>query len=372
MSQFFKALEQAERDRALAQQGRSAVPAPSEPEPPADVMEPVDVPLVAAVEAPPEAPTAPAPPPPPPPTLVAPPVASPFTRSVERPAERPVERPVERPTERPAERPARRAVAFRAEAQPVDGDASSGVDEHMVSLLTPTTYEAEQYRGLRHTIEQLHATTGLAVIAVSSPSVGDGKTTTAINLAGSLAQAPDYRVLLIDADLRRPSVGVELALDEPAGPGLVGAIVNPSLTLADVVRRRPPFNLSILPAGRPPTAPYEVLKSPRLTELLAEARRRYDYIILDTPPLVAVPDCRVIAQAVDGFLLVVTAHRTPRKLVEEALNVIDQGKIIGLVFNRDDRPLAGYSDYAYGEYATTQNAGGGRGRRAWRRETTAR
>jgi capsular exopolysaccharide synthesis family protein len=291
------------------------------------------------------------------------PATTPFTR--------PVERPVERSSERLVERRAPRSTPLVAEPRSEEDEALHGVDEHMVSLLTPTTYEAEQYRGLRHTIEQLHATTGLAVIAVSSPSVGDGKTTTAINLAGALAQAPDSRVLLIDADLRRPSVAMELALDEPVGPGLVGAIVNPTLTLADVVRHRPPFNLAILPAGRPPAAPYEVLKSPRLAELLSEARRQYDYIVIDTPPVVAVPDCRVIAQAVDGFLLVVTAHRTPRKLVEESLNVIDQSKIIGFVFNRDDRPLAGYSDYAYGEYGVPQN-GTGRGLRSWRRETSGR
>jgi capsular exopolysaccharide synthesis family protein len=191
-------------------------------------------------------------------------------------------------------------------------------------------------------IEQLHASAGLAIIACTSPTGGDGKTTTAINVAGALAQAPDAKVLLVDADLRRPCIGRELTLGEDTGPGLVGAIVNRDLGLEDVIRRRPPFTLSILPAGAGVANPYELLKSPRLGELMEEARRRYDYVVVDTPPVVNIPDCRAIARYVDGFILIVAAHRTPRKLVEEALNSMERAKVIGLVFNADDRPLAGY------------------------------
>ncbi len=212
----------------------------------------------------------------------------------------------------------------------------------MVSLVTPNTFEAEQYRTLRHMIEQLHTSAGVSIIACTSPAGGDGKTTTAINLAGALAQAPDAKVLLVDADFRRPCIARELTLSDDAGPGLVGAIVNRNLTLEDVVRRRPPFALSILPAGSAVANPYELLKSPRLGELMEEARRRYDYVVLDTPPVVAIPDCRAIARCVDGFVVIVAAHRTPRKLLEETLNSMEPAKVIGLIFNGDDRPLSGY------------------------------
>src|SRR6058998_288991 len=90
---------------------------------------------------------------------------------------------------------------------------ANGLDEHLVSLLAPASFEAEQYRALRHLIEQLHKSTGLAIVAVSSPTVADGKTTTSINLAGALAQAPDARVLLIDADLRGAALGPRLGLE---------------------------------------------------------------------------------------------------------------------------------------------------------------
>jgi len=230
-------------------------------------------------------------------------------------------------------------------------EAPDGVEEHLVSLLAPTSFEAEQYRALRHLLEQLHKSAELAVVAVSSPGDDDGKTTTAINLAGALAQAPDARVLVVDADLRGGNLAKRLGLEEPAGPGFVEAILDSTLSLDVVARRRPPFNLSVLPAGRLPMNPYELLKSPRVGELLAEARRRYDYVILDTPPLVSVPDGRVIEKWVDGFLLVATAHKTPRKLLTEALTMMDPAKVVGLIFNGDDRPLSGYPDF----YRRTRN-----------------
>ena len=243
--------------------------------------------------------------------------------------------------------------------------AANGLEEHLVSLLAPTSFEAEQYRALRHLIEQLHKSTGLAVVAVSSPTVADGKTTTSINLAGALAQAPDARVLLIDADLRGAALGPRLGLEEGGGPGFVEAILDANLPLAAVVQARPQLNLSVLPAGRFPSAPYEVLMSPRVGELLAEARRQYDYVILDTPPLVSVPDCRVIEKWVDGLLIVVTAHRTARKLVEEALNVTDRAKVVGLVFNGDDRHLSRDSYGSYGSRRSSSRNGGGRRRRVF-------
>ncbi len=144
---------------------------------------------------------------------------------------------------------------------------------------------------------------------------------------------------------------------------LVDAILDSGLALQDAVRRRPPFNLSVLAGGRLPAAPYEVLKSPRFGNLLDQARRQYDFIVLDTPPIVLTQDCRVIAKWVDGFLLVVAADRTPAKLVEEALNRMEPGKVVGFVFNNDARSLSGY--YAYGSPASRHGDGVG-----WRRAMT--
>jgi capsular exopolysaccharide synthesis family protein len=209
--------------------------------------------------------------------------------------------------------------------------------------------QAEQYRGLSHMLEQL-AKAGRSVIAVSSPVSGDGKTTTSINLARTLAEAPESRILLVDADLRRGSVGEQLGVGRSTSIGLAGAIASPGCRLDSVVRRRPALNLSVLPAGACPPLPYETLRSPRVGELLGEARQQYDYVLVDTPPVVPVADVRALSQWVDGLILVVMAHSTPAELLDEALSAMDPEKVVGIVFNGDDLPLSRRyrSYYSYG------------------------
>jgi capsular exopolysaccharide synthesis family protein len=219
-----------------------------------------------------------------------------------------------------------------------------GLNEHLVSLLFPAASEAEPYRELRHLVEERHRIAGLSIVAVSSPAVGDGKTTTAINLAGALAQSREARVLLIDADLRQPSIASFLALENRERQDLVSAILDPNLTLAQVTQRCEPSNLAVVSAGSRASMTYELLRSPRLGELLEEGRAYYDYVILDTPPLLHFPDCRVIGRWVDGFIVVVGAHKTPRQLVGEALSSMDEAKVMGFVFNRADRFGADYYD----------------------------
>lgn len=218
-------------------------------------------------------------------------------------------------------------------------------DKHLVSLTDPSSYEAEQYQVLRHIIEQRHQA-GLRVVAVTSPTLGDGKTTTAINLAGALAQAPEARVLLVDADLRHPSVAQRLRMAESQDGGLVSAVLNRERSLWDVAGFHRRYNLAVLPAGRLQGTPYEILKSSRLARLFAEARQEFDFVVVDTPPIVACPDCRLIESLVDGFTVVVAAHKTPRKLVEDALDAFTPGKVLGLVFNGDTR-RSRYRSYYY-------------------------
>jgi capsular exopolysaccharide synthesis family protein len=218
---------------------------------------------------------------------------------------------------------------------------AKGVDPRLVSLVDPVSPPAEQYRNLRHIVEQAQRAQKASLTAVSSPSIGDGKTTTAINLAGALAQSPEAQVLLVDADLRRPAVSSRLALGEST-PGLVGLIHDSRLAITDVVRHCPSFNLWVVPAGSPVASPYELLKSPRLVLFLEEARARYDYVVLDTPPLLSIPDCRVIGRHVDRFLVVVAANRTPAKLLDEALRILPSSMLLGLVFNGGESVDRGY------------------------------
>jgi capsular exopolysaccharide synthesis family protein len=219
-------------------------------------------------------------------------------------------------------------------------------EQHLVSLVAPTSFEAEQYRILRHTVEQRHRESGLRTLAITSPSGSEGKTTTSINLGGALAQGRDTRVLLLEADLRRPSILRQLGL-KPGGPGLVEAVLDSGLRLSDVVRACSAYNLDVLPSGKPPLAPYEILKSTRLGELLAQARESYDYVVIDTPPVVPCPDYRLLEKAVDGTILVVAAHKTPRGLVDAALSLLDPARVLGLVFNGDSGRGTRYQDHYY-------------------------
>lgn len=223
------------------------------------------------------------------------------------------------------------------------------IDKRLVSLTAPASFAAEQYQGLRLTIERLSRTRDVRVVAISSPAAGDGKTVTAINLAGALARGGAERVLLVDADLRRPSVVQQLGIED-ADIGLADALHSDRIVMANVVKRFEPFNLDIVPAGAPRGGISDLLRSPKLEAFLQQARTQYAHVVLDTPPLLPVFDSALLAKLVDGVLMVVSANQTPRKLLGEALNMLDPDKVLGIVFNRDDRPLFGYYNAYYREY----------------------
>jgi capsular exopolysaccharide synthesis family protein len=219
------------------------------------------------------------------------------------------------------------------------------MDPHLVSLLGTMAPEAEQYRRICCLIEGLHRNANLSVLAVTSPTVGDGKTTTSINLAGTLAQTPEAKVLLIDLDLRRPSVAHALGLSAHDSPGLVDTLLQGHTSVSEVLRYYPQFNLTVLPAGKVSEVPHQVLKSPRLEEVFAEMRQQYDYIIVDTPPLLPFPDCQLITRWLDGFVMIIAAHRTPREMVEAAIPLVESEKMVGLIFTGNDHSMPDYSSY---------------------------
>jgi capsular exopolysaccharide synthesis family protein len=241
----------------------------------------------------------------------------------------------------------------------------AAIAEQLVSLLAPTSYAADQYRTLRHSIERLGRESGLRVLAMTSPTPGDGKSVTTLNLAGALAQGADTRVLVVDGDLRRPSVSKYLGLGLHVAPGLSDVLKDASYRLNDVVRQLEGFNLSVVPSGPPQDSPYELLNSSRLEQFLSDARASFDWVLVDTPPLVPLPDGRLIGKWVDGFLLIVGAHKTPRRLVADAVGALDPAKVIGIVFNGDRQPLSGHYGYYHHYYTHAQD------RRAgwWRRLT---
>jgi protein-tyrosine kinase len=243
----------------------------------------------------------------------------------------------------------RRQVASRTRTL-----TSMRVEKHLINLLDPLSFEAEQYRKLCYLIERFHKTVGLSVIAISSAAAGDGKTTTAINLAAELAKTSGMRVLLMDFDLRRPSVAAYLGESEENHPGILDLIRESHLITLDdiavgVTVNLSPINLSILFAGQAMATTYEMPESWQIEGMFDSARRKYEYVIVDTPPIFRFPDCQLLEQFVDGFLLVIAKHKTPRELLSEAVNTLDPNKVIGMILNNSEKKrIAGY--YGYSTY----------------------
>jgi len=177
---------------------------------------------------------------------------------------------------------------------------------------------------------------------VTSPGARDGKTITAINLAAALADGSHARVLLVEADLRRPAVSRYLGLKQTATPGLAELVQDPKRAVQDAISHHENFRFDTMIAGDPSVPVHEMFRMPRMQALLAELRQQYDFVIVDTPPVGPVSDCALLARWMDGLVMIVTAHKTMRKQLENALNLLEGTPVLGIIFNRDDNARAGY------------------------------
>jgi protein-tyrosine kinase len=205
----------------------------------------------------------------------------------------------------------------------------------LVAALEPHSLAAEHYRSLRGRIAQLERDQAVRIIQVTSPAKGDGKTVTALNLALTMAQEFQRRVLVIDADLRYPRVHELLGLD--AGPGLVDVLTGDA-SLADALVELPALHMTVLRAGRPYDRPAEMLGSAPMRRLLDSLRSQFDRIVVDSAPAV-VSDPVSIAPIVDGLLLVVRAGVTTKPAIARALGSLASSRLLGLVFNESTAPL---------------------------------
>jgi capsular exopolysaccharide synthesis family protein len=225
------------------------------------------------------------------------------------------------------------------------------VDDRLVAILRPASWETERYRMLRRSLERRYEPERRRVLAVTSAMPGEGKTTTAMNLAAVMAESRDAAVLVIDADLRCSSVARLLGF-RMTGPDLGDAIMQERLSLHDVTRCAPGLaRFGVVPAKPRPASAHELIESPRLAHLISEARRCYQYVIVDAPPLVPVADCRALTRCVDGVILVVAAHDTSREQLGEALSLLEPQKVLGLVLNGDDEPAWSGARRYYAPYA---------------------
>ena len=239
-------------------------------------------------------------------------------------------------------------------------DSTAG---RLITHADPRSPVAEAYRSMRTNLAFARAQQSPQAIVVASPGPSDGKSTTVANLAITFAQQ-GQRTLLIDADLRRAVL--DKAFGTPRSPGLTEVIIGEA-TFDEAVHETAVPNLSLVGSGRFPPNPAELLGSVRMQEILLEAKARFDVVLLDSPPLLAVTDAAVLATMVDGVVLVIRTERTKRDAVRRALGHIRsvRGRLLGAVLNdvdmRSGAYYGSYGHYYYSYYGTDRRESNGRG-----------
>ena len=218
----------------------------------------------------------------------------------------------------------------------------------LVVLDDSRSFAAEAYRVLRTNLHYANPDAPIRRLLVTSAGEGEGKSTTVANLGVCFAQA-DRAVLLIDTDLRRPVINTFFR--QPATPGLSSYLAGDALLEAIIQKTAVP-NLSIIASGPTPPNPAELVGSRRMRELLDAASERFDMILLDSPPVLAVSDAGALVPMVDGVLLVVGSGLTARLALRRAKEAVEavQGRIVGAVLNRFDASAQGYSRRYYDRY----------------------
>jgi capsular exopolysaccharide synthesis family protein len=168
-------------------------------------------------------------------------------------------------------------------------------------------------------------------VVITSPSAADGKSVTAINTAAALALKSEGRVLLLDADLRKSAIHLQLGL--PESPGLADVLAATSAVEDAIVRAREFPNLYVMSAGAPRPNPAELLDSQKWNSLSAELRGLFRYVVIDSPPLGGLVDYDLIQAICDGVILVLRPDATNRKLCWNAIRLIPVAKFLGVVLN---------------------------------------
>lgn len=219
---------------------------------------------------------------------------------------------------------------------------------YLVTLTEPDSPITEEYRKLKSMIIRLTKRDAFRnLLMVTSSVSGEGKSITCLNLAVILAQEYSHTVLLVDADLRRPSLHSYLGVPQHAGLSdcLAGAA-----DLGTAVTKTGIPKLSLLTPGGRTANPVELLSSPRMRELLHEVKNRYRdrYIIIDTPPLLPYAETHALTALVDGVVFVVKEGATSRKSIRDALDMLKEAALLGVVYNDvSAESLAGRYDYYY-------------------------
>ena len=212
-------------------------------------------------------------------------------------------------------------------------------DRYVVAMDDRHSVSAEQYRVLAARLEGLWRQPDFQKIAVTSALPGEGKTITSINVAYILARDFGRRVLLIDGDLRRPSLWRYVGAKPSTG---LTDVLEKRQSPEEVVRPLRHENLAIVEAGLTALNSTRLWKSSEITHLLAYFEKHYDYLIVDTPPVLTVVDTTLIADVVDGVVVVVRSGMTPKGALQKALGALPRSKLVGTVLNGAPMPPSAY------------------------------
>ncbi len=213
------------------------------------------------------------------------------------------------------------------------------VERHLVCITEPYARAAEQYKKLRARVLKATKKDSLSALMVTSAGIGEGKTITAINLAAAMANAYDHTVLLVDADLRKPSVCGYLGLKPKVG---LSDCLAGKAEVRDAIINTGIGKLAVLPAGNPSEDSAEMLASDRMKALVQEMKSRYKdrYVIFDAPPVLATADPLSLASFMDGSIIVVQADKTSEKALAKAVSLLSGYRIFGVVLNNMPERMA--------------------------------
>jgi capsular exopolysaccharide synthesis family protein len=215
----------------------------------------------------------------------------------------------------------------------------AGTDQQARRNLVVASDAGDAYSRLAAELHQVSQSRPLTTLMLTSAEPGEGKSLTAANLALALSTSYRKRVLLVDADLRQPSLQVLFGAGD--APGLSDCLLAGGHTPVQPLRLS--GTLSLLPAGYPEANPLATLTSSRMKELLSEQAEHFDWVIMDAPPLAVFPDAHLLATLVNGVVLVVGAGQTPLAAVESAVKMLGRERIVGVVLNRSaPRPRTYY------------------------------
>ena len=189
----------------------------------------------------------------------------------------------------------------------------------------------EEYARLHADIERASTPSRCFVVGITSAVYGEGKTTVAMNLAGTIAQNSTQRVALVDCNLRNWDLQTRLNL--PPCTGLVDILEGGEDDLSNIIQKTEVENFTVIPAGRAAANPSRLARSPRLSEVMSALRMSNEFIVMDMAPVLPVADTRVLAKVVDGVVIVVRAGVTPREIVARAIEAVGNDRVLGVVLN---------------------------------------